>query len=71
MQDEPEITNIAKFIATRVPKDGVSHRKAVAAWRGSLRYARKAGVIEELVDRLKAEAPDDPSLHIVLDEAKR
>ena len=69
--DEPEITQIAKFIATRVPTDGVTHDRAVDGWRGALRYARSTGFIDELVDQLKEDRPDDASLHAVLEEARR
>lgn len=69
--DEPEITQIAKFLATRVRNPQVSFEATVEAWRSGLRYARKSGLIREVVADLKAEAPDDPSLHAVLDEALR
>lgn len=70
-QEEPEITQIAKFIATRVPTAGVDHARAVDGWRATLRHARKVGLIEDVVARLKVEVPGDPSLHLVLDEARR
>ena len=70
-QDEPEITQIAKFLATRVRNPQVTYEATVEAWRSGLRYARKVGLIEEVVAELKAEAPDDQSLHVVLDEARR
>ena len=70
-QDEPEITQIAKFIATRIRNPTVPHEQAVDAWRAGLRYARQAGIIDQVVEELKSEAPDDPSLHAVLEEARR
>ncbi|MBW1877019.1 MAG: hypothetical protein JRI25_15930 [Deltaproteobacteria bacterium] len=69
--DEPEITQIAKFIATRIPTEGVAHPEVVDGWRGALRYARKTGIIDDLVDLVKTDWPEDQSLHQVLDEAKR
>ena len=69
--DEPEITSIAKFIATRIRNETVPYEQAVEAWRSGLRYARSVGIIHEVVEDLKSEAPDDVSLHLVLDEARR
>jgi hypothetical protein len=45
--DEPEITQIAKFIATRIPTEGVAHTEATDGWRGALRYARNHQVLDE------------------------
>jgi hypothetical protein len=70
-QDEPEITQIAKFIALRVPTAGVDHDRAVNGWRATLRHARKVGLIDDVIARLKDEVPGDQSLHLVLDEARR
>jgi len=70
-QDEPEITQIAKFIATRIRNPSVPREQAVDAWRAGLRYARQAGIIDQVVEELKSESPDDASLHAVLDEARR
>jgi hypothetical protein len=69
--DEPEITQIAKFIATRIPTEGVAHTEATDGWRGALRYARKTGIIDDLVDLVKGDWPEDMPLHQVLDEARR
>ena len=54
---EPEITDIAACLAARLPTEGVPTPDAVQAWRAALRYARAAGAIDPLADRI---ASDDP-----------
>jgi hypothetical protein len=70
-QDEPEITLIARFIATRIRNESVPYEQAVDAWRSGLRYARATGIIDQVVEDLKSESPTDHSLHTVLDVARR
>jgi len=69
--DEPEITQIAKLIAARIPTEGVEPTTVVDSWRGALRYARRTGMIDDLVTMVKADWPEDWWLHQVLDEARK
>ena len=58
---EPEITDIAACFANRLPSEGVSTPDAIQAWRAALRYARQAGAIDPLVERI-IEADRDPAI---------
>ena len=45
---EPQITDIASYLSTRLPTEGVAPADAKEAWRHTLRYARTTGAIEPL-----------------------
>jgi hypothetical protein len=66
--NEPEITQIAAVLANRLPTAGVPAPDAVDAWRGALRYARAAGIIEEITEKITAE---DASLQVIKEELDR
>lgn len=65
---EPEITEIAAILAHRLPEPGVPEPAAKEAWRGALRYARAAGIIGEITEKI---AQDDPTLAPLCERLER
>ncbi len=70
-QNEPQITAIASYFARRIPSEGVEHGEAVDAWRHTLRHARTNGQIDELTEKIAAEAPEDRMLQATCAEVSR
>ncbi len=68
MPHEPEITEIAAYIANQIPTEGTTTDKSIDAWRSALRYARSAGNIEELALKVAREFPEDPHLQRICAE---
>ena len=62
MSQEPEITQIAAYIANHVRTEGVDHDTATETWRHALRYARRNGVISDIAKQVSETAPDDALL---------
>ncbi|MEQ1502258.1 MAG: hypothetical protein ABMB14_08500 [Myxococcota bacterium] len=62
MAGEPQITEIASYLATAIPTDGVDPAEATEAWRSSLRYARKTGAIGEVTELIEGAQPEDETL---------
>lgn len=57
---EPQITEIASYLATALPTEGSEPAQAVDAWRHALRYAREAGAIDTITDMIRSDAAGDP-----------
>lgn len=56
---EPQITEIASYLAAALPTAGTETEDAKQAWRQTLRYARRSGVIQPLTDMIREDAPND------------
>ena len=59
---EPQITEIASYLATALPTEGSDAAEATQAWRHTLRYARQSGAIEPIAEMIAAEGQHDPKL---------
>lgn len=57
--EEIGITAIAGQLAERMPTKGVEQGEAKEAIRNTLHYARKAGIMDSLTERIEAEAEGD------------
>ena len=53
------ITAIAGALAERMPTRGVPEGEAKQAIRSTLHYAKDVGIMEQLTDRIEAEAEGD------------
>jgi hypothetical protein len=58
-RNEPQITEIASYLAAALPTEGTEPEQAVQAWRHTLRYARQSGVIEPLTEMIREDADGD------------
>ncbi|MEZ4318702.1 MAG: hypothetical protein R3F61_14405 [Myxococcota bacterium] len=67
-RSEPQITEIASYLAATLPTEGAHQEESVQAWRSTLRYARKAGAIEPITQMLRSEAGENPTLARYCDE---
>ena len=59
---KPQITQIARVLAGRLTAEGAEASDAVEAWRQTLRYARRSGVIDDIASAIVSEDPDDAGL---------
>ncbi|MEZ4316297.1 MAG: hypothetical protein R3F61_02285 [Myxococcota bacterium] len=59
---EPQITQIASYIAVLLPDEGVDPQTTKEDWRHALRTAREEGDVEWLVDFIERQAPEDPEM---------
>ena len=59
---KPQITEIARVLAGRLTADGAEQSEAVEAWRQTLRYARRSGVIDDIATAVVSEDPEDAGL---------
>jgi len=67
-RSEPQITEIASYLAAALPTEGAAKEESVQAWRKTLRYARKAGAIEPIADMLRADTGHDVRVAQYCDE---
>jgi len=70
-QNEPQITAIASYFARRIPSEDTEHAAATEAWRKTLRHARSNGQIDEIAEKIAAEAPEDRMLQATCAEVAR
>ena len=70
-QAEPQITEISKVFATRLPTKGVEQLESIDAWRAVLRYARSHGFIDDLVEVIKKTDPSDRVVAVLCEELVR
>jgi hypothetical protein len=68
---EPQITDIASYLSTRLPTEGVAPADAKEAWRHTLRYARTTGAIEPLTALVERAEPDDATLRAHCESLRR
>lgn len=68
---EPQITEIASFLATAVPNEGTEPENAKEAWRHSLRFARKHGAIDGIADMIRQDTGGGPEVERVVQELTR
>lgn len=59
---EPQITQIASYIAPNLTDEGEDPDATREAWRQALRTAREEGDVEWLVDFLERQDPEDEQL---------
>lgn len=69
-RNEPQITEIASYLAATVPTPDSEPEQAVQAWRHTLRYARDTGAIEPLTEMLRGDAPDDARVARYIEELR-
>jgi hypothetical protein len=70
-KNEPQITQIAAYIAYKVHTRGVPMSDAHQGWRGALRYARSTGTIDEITNKLQGESPEDWKLQRMCEALRR
>jgi hypothetical protein len=70
-RSEPQITEIASYLAANLPTEGAEPTDAVQAWRSTLRYARQAGAIEPIADMLRSDAGSDATVQRYCDDLVR
>jgi hypothetical protein len=68
---EPQITDIASYIATHLPQGDVPADEAREAWRDRLRHARRTGAATWLAELVAQQAPEDEDLRAHCDELRR
>lgn len=59
---DPQITQIASYVAPALTDDGEDPTETREAWRHALRLAREEGDVEWLVDFLERQDPEDQVL---------
>lgn len=59
---EPQITDLASALATRLPDADTDPAVAREGWRRALRLARELGDVAWVTDLVARELPDDPAL---------
>lgn len=57
---DPGITDIARYLATRIPTGAESAEDATHDWRTTLYNARATNSVRPLRDLVAREVPDDP-----------
>ncbi len=67
-RSEPQITEIASYLAATLPNEGAPKEEAVQAWRKTLRYARKAGAIDGITTMLRSDSEGDTQIERYCDE---
>ncbi|MCB9674221.1 MAG: hypothetical protein H6737_03840 [Alphaproteobacteria bacterium] len=67
-RSEPQITEIASYLAANLPTEGAVTEDSVQAWRKTLRYARSAGAIEPITNMLRTDAGTDATVQRYCDE---
>jgi len=55
----PGITDIASYLAVRIPTGADDEDKAVADWRATLYNAKATGAMRPLTELVKRSVPDD------------
>ncbi len=68
---EPQITDIASYIATHLPQGDVPDTEARDAWRRQLRHAQSTGAAKWLAELVEQQAPGDEDLRTRLEPLKR
>lgn len=59
---DPQITQIASYVAPQLTDEGDDPAETREAWRQALRLAREEGDVEWLVDFLERQDPEDEEL---------
>ncbi|MCB9679672.1 MAG: hypothetical protein H6737_31485 [Alphaproteobacteria bacterium] len=59
---EPQITQIASYVADLLPDEGVDREVTTQDWRHALRTAREEKDVEWLVDFLERRDPEDAKM---------
>jgi hypothetical protein len=57
---DPGITDIARYLASRIPTGAESDEERTADWRTTLYNARATNTVRPLRDLVSREVPDDP-----------
>lgn len=57
---DPGITDIARYLATRIPTGADSPEASTEEWRTTLYNARATNTVKPLRDLVVREVPDDP-----------
>jgi hypothetical protein len=70
-RNEPQITEIASYLAAALPTEGAEPEEAKQAWRHSLRYARKSGAIDRIAGMLRNDPRTDEQIRQYADELTR
>lgn len=65
------ITAIAGQLAERMPTRGVPETEAKEAIRNTLHYAKDVGIMDELTDRIVAEAEGDTQVTRLVAELRK
>lgn len=60
---KPGITEIASYLASRIPTGADTHEGAVQDWRITLYNARATGTLRPLTDLVIRSVPDDAHAH--------
>jgi hypothetical protein len=68
---EPQITEIATYIATHLPQGDIPAEEAREEWRARLRHARKTGAAPWLAEIVAGQDPEDPALRAHCDALRR
>ncbi len=68
---EPQITEIASYIASRLPEEGSDPQVARDGWRRAIRLARQRGDIGWLTDLVAKQAPEDATLQAHCEALRR
>jgi hypothetical protein len=70
-KDQPQVTMIASYFASKVETPGVPEEHAAEAWREALYMARDMDAIDTFAESIATMAPDDQKFQKLCEDIQR
>ena len=70
-KDQPQVTMIASYFASKVETPGVPTEHAAGAWREALYLAREMDVIDTFAESIATMAPEDEKFQALCEDVAR